>query len=86
MGLYWMSANGFTQVAPSTYLPRAGRPAAVNLELVVAGLLGTSSETGTGGTGTFAARGSGLPSPKRSRFGFAQAGRDDGTLLRRDGP
>src|SRR5690242_17468970 len=47
MGLYWMSANGFTQVAPSTYKGQ-NDPAAVNLELVVAGLLGTSSETGTG--------------------------------------
>lgn len=47
MGLYWLSANGFTQVAPSVYNGR-NDPAAVNLELVVAGLLGTSSETGTG--------------------------------------
>lgn len=46
MGLYWLSANGFTQVAPSTYTGQ-NDPAAVNLELVVAGLLGTSSETGT---------------------------------------
>jgi len=50
MGLYWMSANGFTQVAPSTYNGR-NDPAALNLELVVAGLLGTSSETGGGADG-----------------------------------
>jgi autotransporter-associated beta strand protein len=48
MGLYWLSANGFTQVAPSVYNGQDD-PAAVNLELVVAGLVGTSSETGTGG-------------------------------------
>lgn len=48
MGLYWLSANGFTQVAPSVYNGQ-NDPAALNLELVVAGLVGTSSETGTGG-------------------------------------
>ncbi len=46
-GLYWMSANGFTRIAPSTCHGQDD-PAAANLELVVAGLLGTSSETGTG--------------------------------------
>jgi autotransporter-associated beta strand protein len=46
MGLYWLSANGFTQVAPATYGGQAD-PAAINLELVMAGLAQTSSVGGT---------------------------------------
>jgi hypothetical protein len=48
MGLYWLAANGFTQLAPTTYNGQED-PLATNLELVIAGLLGTSSEAGTSG-------------------------------------
>lgn len=47
MGLYWLSANGFTQLAPATYNGQED-PAATNLELVIGGLCHTSSIGGTG--------------------------------------
>ena len=50
MGLYWLSANGFTQLAPATY-EGPDDPAATNLERVIAGLAETSSVGGTTGTG-----------------------------------
>jgi autotransporter-associated beta strand protein len=46
MGLYWLSGNGFTQVAPAVYNGHDD-PAAINLERVVAGLMQTSSEGGS---------------------------------------
>ncbi|KRP97062.1 hypothetical protein AOQ73_21715 [Bradyrhizobium pachyrhizi] len=46
MGLYWLSANGFTQVAPVVYNGEDD-PVAINLERVVAGLMRTSSESGS---------------------------------------
>ncbi|MEZ0101078.1 hypothetical protein ABIF25_004660 [Bradyrhizobium elkanii] len=46
MGLYWLSANGFTQVAPAVYNGEDD-PVAINLERVVAGLVRTSSESGS---------------------------------------
>ncbi|MBH5390320.1 hypothetical protein [Bradyrhizobium diversitatis] len=46
MGLYWLSANGFTQVAPAVYNGEDD-PVAINLERVVAGLMQTSSEGGS---------------------------------------
>lgn len=46
MGLYWLAANGFTQLAPVVYNGQED-PAATNLELVIAGLLDTSSSAGT---------------------------------------
>ncbi|WP_454915225.1 hypothetical protein [Xanthobacter sediminis] len=47
MGLYWLASNGFTQLAPATY----GGPddeAAISLERVIAGLVGSSPTGGTG--------------------------------------
>jgi len=46
MQLYWLSANGFTQVAPATYNGQ-GDSAAINLEKVVAGLMQSSAVSGT---------------------------------------
>jgi hypothetical protein len=46
MGLYWLSANGFTQLAPATYNGQED-PSATNLERVIAGLVGTSTIGGT---------------------------------------
>lgn len=48
MGLYYLSANGFTQLAPVAY-GGPDDPAAANLEDVIAGLIGTSTSAGTGG-------------------------------------
>src|SRR5262249_25469835 len=48
MGLYYLSANGFTQVAPTTYNGQED-PAATNLELVIGGLCQSSSIGGTSG-------------------------------------
>ena len=47
MGLYWLSANGFTQVAPQTYAGQGPGTPATNLELVIAGLAQTSALGGT---------------------------------------
>ncbi len=46
MGLYWLSSNGFTQLAPATYNGQTD-PTALNLEKVLGGLLDTSIRTGT---------------------------------------
>jgi autotransporter-associated beta strand protein len=48
MGLYWLRANGFTQVVPAAYDGQED-PVATNLERVIAGLAQTSSVSGTGG-------------------------------------
>jgi len=48
MGLYYLSANGFTQLAPTTYNGQED-PAATNLELVIGGLCQSSSIGGTSG-------------------------------------
>jgi autotransporter-associated beta strand protein len=50
MGLYWLSSNGFTQVAPAVYNGQDD-PEVINLERVVAGLLQTSSKGGSFTTG-----------------------------------
>lgn len=47
MGLYWLSSNGFTQLAPATY-GGPDDPEAISLERVIAGLAGTSPTGGTG--------------------------------------
>jgi hypothetical protein len=49
MALYWLAANGFTQLAPSKFVDQDDA-ATVNLELIIAGLMDTSSEAGTKGT------------------------------------
>ncbi|HZA10663.1 hypothetical protein [Mycobacterium sp.] len=46
MGLYWLSSNGFTQLAPPTY-NGPDDLAAANLEKVIAGLMQTSVTGGT---------------------------------------
>lgn len=46
MGLYWLSANGFTQLAPETYHGDSD-PQAANLERVIAGVIGTSAFGGS---------------------------------------
>jgi autotransporter-associated beta strand protein len=46
MGLYWLASNGFTQLAPATY-GGADDQAALSLELIIAGLVGTSPTEGT---------------------------------------
>jgi hypothetical protein len=51
MGLYWLSANGFTQLAPPAYHGQQDA-AALNLVKVIAGLAGTSAAGGTTGSGT----------------------------------
>lgn len=48
MGLYWLYANGFTQLAPAAFVSQDD-PATVNLELVIAGLMQTSVSGGTSG-------------------------------------
>ena len=48
MGLYYLSANGFTQLAPATYGGQEDQ-AAINFERVIAGLMGTTAIGGTGG-------------------------------------
>jgi autotransporter-associated beta strand protein len=49
MQLYYLGANGFTQLAPATYDGESNpKGAAANLDRVIAGLIGT---TATGGTG-----------------------------------
>ena len=48
MGLYYLSANGFTQLAPASYGGQEDQ-AAINLERVIAGLMGTTAIGGTGG-------------------------------------
>ena len=49
MALYWLAANGFTQLAPPQFVDQDDE-ATVNLELIIAGLMDTSSEAGTNGT------------------------------------
>jgi autotransporter-associated beta strand protein len=81
MGLYWLSSNGFTQLASQTY----HKSEAENLVTVVAGLMNTSADGGTGLTGLqdgvadyFAARGIGTnlyqlnPNADRDFNGFAE--------------
>lgn len=46
MGLYWLSANGFTQLAPVTY-QGGDDPQAENLERAIAGLIQTSAFGGS---------------------------------------
>jgi hypothetical protein len=47
MGLYYLYNNGFTQLAPCAYQGPEG-PEATNLERVIAGLMRTSVDAGTG--------------------------------------
>jgi autotransporter-associated beta strand protein len=49
MGLYWLYNNGFRQLAPGPFVAQDDSDT-VNLELVIAGLMETSSDTGTAGT------------------------------------
>ena len=49
MALYWLGANGFTQLAPAQFGDQDDQ-ATINLELLIAGLMDTSSEAGTNGT------------------------------------
>jgi len=53
MGLYYLSANGFTQLAPAIYGGQED-PAATNLERVIAGLMGCTPTGGTSGDGMLA--------------------------------
>jgi hypothetical protein len=46
MGLYWLYANGFTQVAPGPFVDQDDQDT-ISLERIIAGLLNTSSEQGT---------------------------------------
>src|SRR5262245_37969950 len=46
MALYWLYANGFTQLAPGPFVDQDDQDT-LNLELVIAGLMDTSSEAGT---------------------------------------
>ncbi|WP_341987733.1 hypothetical protein [Azorhizobium sp. AG788] len=50
MGLYYLSANGFTQLAPAVYGGQEDA-AATSLERVVAGLMGCTATGGTSGEG-----------------------------------
>src|SRR5882757_4848994 len=53
MGLYYLSANGFTQLAPAIYGGQED-PAATNLARVIAGLMGCTPTGGTSGDGMLA--------------------------------
>lgn len=50
MVLYWLASNGLTQLAPTPF-GGPSDPAAIDLERVIAGLMQTSIDTGTNGTG-----------------------------------
>jgi autotransporter-associated beta strand protein len=49
MALYWLYANGFTQLGPGPFVSQDDGDT-INLERIIAGLMDTSSEEGTVGT------------------------------------